>query len=1125
MILIRRLLLISLSLFLIKVSYCQQNIISATPEAAGFNQFINYPVSLNTGIPSISIPLYTINVNGISLPIELRYHASGIKVNQQSSWVGLGWDLSIEPQITRSINGKPDEESYLTNSHVGAWGSYYPRDAYYLNLLADGVVDEQPDEYSFNLLTGSGGFMYRKTSTNTSEISTIPFKPIKITSSGSFTIIDELGREYTFNKVEQTNPNIYNGSNSWATCWKCSKIISASKKDTIFFAYNDTRGISKYFANERTEIIDMVSDPTITAHRATINNYSYSSGYGGTLAGSNPGYPYSIGETNWGGPGTYILDVIEPTGIGFHYGYTFQGNNLANTHHDVMGISNTTSLTLNEVIFRGGKISIYSRTNNGVGSRIDSIKVFNDKGDIIKKIQFAMRYIHPDAVNQTYPTQSDFRMLLDSVIIYGAKSEREKYAFEYISNGPNDNWGHSFGKISDFWGYYQGGLSSDIYYGTSVPAFKDVNIIDPNAPEVFLSNYTASFGGAPATPYEPSMQIYTLKKMIFPTGGKTEFEYASNRYIDNGEIKIAGGLRIEKIKMYTDTNAVNTALEKIYKYGEDESGAGDIKLNPDYAVYSYSQSTHDAVGSSNITARKRTYLSNAVGDVFYQNGSAVNYRMVTEYQKDNGIFSGKTVYRYAPYDASSGVASYYNGSRIENTDITTHRIEINGGELLSTTKYVFKNNQYIWIEKDSNTYIKYVDTAKIYIGKVFRTKVYGSPSLFSTYGTIADFNYVSYAQEVGTMLLAKNILQSRSTDYLNNIISKTTNFYYDNAAHFQKTRIETENTDGSMETVLNTYPPDYSSGNSAIDNMKTNNLVLYPVERVRYLKRGDNTTILSGMLNWYNSAGNGLIDTIYTIETTGPVSLASFKFSSRTIGVVPPSGTATSLLKDESYKLKVINNNYDSRSNLLSITPQNNISTSYLWDYDQKYPIANVTNAVQSDIAYTSFEADGKGNWMYTYPDEPQVVGAVTGIRYLNVNSRDGNATISKDNLQSGKKYIVSYWSKVNTPFSIIGGTGSHILGRNVSGWHFHKHIVNATASTISVIANDDIDELRLYPLTAQMTTYTYEPLIGMTSQCDANNKITYYEYDSFGRLKTVRDQDKNVIKTMDYQYQQPNNQ
>ena len=49
--------------------------------------------------------------------------------------------------------------------------------------------------------------------------------------------------------------------------------------------------------------------------------------------------------------------------------------------------------------------------------------------------------------------------------------------------------------------------------------------------------------------------------------------------------------------------------------------------------------------------------------------------------------------------------------------------------------------------------------------------------------------------------------------------------------------------------------------------------------------------------------------------------------------------------------------------------------------------------------------------------------------------------------------------------------------------------------------------------------TYTYKPLVGMTSQTDAKGMTTYYEYDAFQRLKTVKDQNGNILKQTDYHY------
>jgi YD repeat-containing protein len=67
------------------------------------------------------------------------------------------------------------------------------------------------------------------------------------------------------------------------------------------------------------------------------------------------------------------------------------------------------------------------------------------------------------------------------------------------------------------------------------------------------------------------------------------------------------------------------------------------------------------------------------------------------------------------------------------------------------------------------------------------------------------------------------------------------------------------------------------------------------------------------------------------------------------------------------------------------------------------------------------------------------------------------------------------------------------------------------------------IDELRLYPANAQMTTYTYSPLKGMTSNCDVDSRVIYYNYDGLGRLRYTRDQDGNILKTIEYHYQQQN--
>ena len=100
---------------------------------------------------------------------------------------------------------------------------------------------------------------------------------------------------------------------------------------------------------------------------------------------------------------------------------------------------------------------------------------------------------------------------------------------------------------------------------------------------------------------------------------------------------------------------------------------------------------------------------------------------------------------------------------------------------------------------------------------------------------------------------------------------------------------------------------------------------------------------------------------------------------------------------------------------------------------------------------------------------------------------------------------------------------GSYLLTyrlKSGSSWGFVSTPVTVSGSSYTIAVSGQIDDVRFCPAAAQMTTYTFDPLIGMTSSTDMRGLALFYEYDSFGRLMNVRDQNGNLIKHLDYHYQ-----
>lgn len=78
------------------------------PSVSKMHQVSQFGMTHYTGRANISIPIYTIKEGNITIPIALNYDTSGVKAIEQASNVGLNWSLSGTGSVIRSIKGVDD---------------------------------------------------------------------------------------------------------------------------------------------------------------------------------------------------------------------------------------------------------------------------------------------------------------------------------------------------------------------------------------------------------------------------------------------------------------------------------------------------------------------------------------------------------------------------------------------------------------------------------------------------------------------------------------------------------------------------------------------------------------------------------------------------------------------------------------------------------------------------------------------------------------------------------------------------------------------------------------------------------------------------------------------------------
>lgn len=94
-----------------------------TPEAYSFNAPQGPQVNLATGDMTLGVPIMTVPGKGISYPVTFSYQA-GIKVEQEASWVGLGWNF-VPGAVTRESIGIPDDYTRGRDNRIVESGVEY----------------------------------------------------------------------------------------------------------------------------------------------------------------------------------------------------------------------------------------------------------------------------------------------------------------------------------------------------------------------------------------------------------------------------------------------------------------------------------------------------------------------------------------------------------------------------------------------------------------------------------------------------------------------------------------------------------------------------------------------------------------------------------------------------------------------------------------------------------------------------------------------------------------------------------------------------------------------------------------------------------------------------------------
>ncbi|ASK32519.1 hypothetical protein CEY12_21595 [Chryseobacterium sp. T16E-39] len=1049
----------------------------ATPETYSIFKAGDFPVDYRTGKLNISIPIYTINTRyGLSIPINLTYNTGGIKVDETSSTVGLGWSLAVPNSISVEQHGKSD----LNN--IAKWFPTNPFDYVYtgvnleslpvdirtkLYALADGLQDMQPDIFHYNLPTISGSFVMD----SNGNFHTIPYENIKISYSdaNSFEITDPKGIVYTFGRGNRISSMAGLSSDSSLSSFFLSKIKLPTNEE-ISFKYEK----------------QMLYQTT---------TYSYQDVY--AQADDNVECRGAVEDTSDATTNRYtdrLLTEIkyENETVTFTYKNTIDGTL---GRKDINADSVENSFALDQIII-----------NNSAGNTIGNFKL-----------------------NQTYfgsgngPNYKNFRLKLTRV---DNLLENNRYSFDY--NEAYQPALESFGQ--DIWGYYNGKIENR----GLIPNMRYFNI-----------NYTK---GGDRNVYPQYSQAFMLKKVTYPTGGTSAFEFENNTVWDQLLIPQKQEITYGVINNYYDNsqneNDLITKTTPSSEYFYINQGTQGEELWVEFMNSCSNQIPNQLPenGSSSGTAYLEEFVNNhwiilaqfdgpdttgvLSDNKFFLNPSAP--KRIRTVRKGNCSVYLK-IYK-TTYSKSNGQNNPVGGLRIKSitdsdgtTSYTKRQFEYNNPnfsgnrssaffasplEFLKSIYKVFRNTGATY-DVFCNPYALSADQASnsSLMGKDVVNYEYVTEHTLGKGRKVFKYNVIDNAMDISIVggngfnpyqFNNKNLLSE--TSYLLNGTTPVKEIIYKYTPTYFK----------------NTLSSNYSSGNAG-------------------------QIIPSTVMGIYKTAAGSLQNAVYTTRILSHYPIQAGKFLLNEVMTNDyTNGNMISTKVANAYSIDDINKPINLKTTSV-LSPDNSVSeTTYQYAHEkgnQKLINANMigipleTSVVEKPNATVAGKTTARSETKY---DDPAHLFPTSILSYNVLNSE--SSTEVTYNKYDTKGNIQQYTTKDGIPTAIVWGYNNTQPIAKVQGVSYDQlvnlgiitAIVNASNADASNPANEPalitaLDTFRKNSgLSAyQVSTYTYDPLIGVTSITAPSGIREVYIYDTANRLKEIRQDSKtgSLVKEFKYNY------